>query len=104
MSFIINENEEPSLEVGQTSVDEPAVSGKKKKKGKKKKSKKKKSSKEKSSVLNKEEKSGSFNVWDVMMLISLICVIAACFLLIMELRSFSNFPFSYPWKTTDVNF
>lgn len=103
MSISINENEDSIPEVGATSVDESAGS-KKKKKGRKAKTKKPKTKKKKKDKQNGQEKSGLLNVWDVMMFISLICVIVACLLLVLELRSFSDFPFSYPWKTTDVNF
>ena len=96
----INENEDLVPEVGQTSEEMAAGSAKKKKKGKKKKQKK---SRPKGEGRAQREK-GSINLWDVMMIISLICIVVACILLFMELRSFSNFPFSYPWKTTDVSF
>ena len=96
----INENEDLVPEVGQTSEEMAAGSAKKKKKGKKKKQKK---SRPKGEGRAQREK-GSINLWDVMMIISLICIVVACILLFMELRSFSDFPSSYPWKTTDVSF
>lgn len=100
----INENEDLVPEVGQTSEEMAAGSAKKKKKGKKKgKKKKQKKSRPKGEGRAQREK-GSINLWDVMMIISLICIVVACILLFMELRSFSDFPFSYPWKTTDVSF
>ena len=97
----IDENEDLISEVGQTSEEIAAGSGKKKKKAKKK--KKPKKSKQKEADHAQREK-GNINLWDVMMIISLICIVVACILLFMELRSFSDFPFSYPWKTTDVSF
>ena len=100
MLMSINENEDLVPEVGQTSEEMAAGSAKKKKKGKKKKQKK---SRPKGEGRAQREK-GSINLWDVMMIISLICIVVACILLFMELRSFSDFPFSYPWKTTDVSF
>ena len=96
----INENEDLNPEVGQTSEEMAADSGKKKKKSKKKKQKK---SRPKGAGHAQREKE-DINLWDVMMIISLICIVVACILLFMELRSFSDFPFSYPWKTTDVSF
>ena len=100
MSMSINENEDLNPEVGQTSEEMAADSGKKKKKSKKKKQKK---SRPKGAGHAQREKE-DINLWDVMMIISLICIVVACILLFMELRSFSDFPFSYPWKTTDVSF
>lgn len=44
----------------------------------------------------------AFSVWDAMLLISMLCVITACILLVFELRNFSNFPFSYPWNVSDA--
>lgn len=49
-----------------------------------------------------EKKKQAFNVWDAMLLISLVCVVVACLFLVFELRSFSNFPFSYPWNVSDA--
>lgn len=45
------------------------------------------------------DKKNSFNVWNAMLLIATICILVACLLLVLELRQFSNFPFSFPWNT-----
>jgi uncharacterized integral membrane protein len=50
-----------------------------------------------------KKKSKAFNVWNAMLLVSMVCIIAACLLLVFELRNFSNFPFSYPWNTASAN-
>lgn len=104
MSISFDDNESVMPEVGKTSID-TATDKKSKKKKKKGKKEKKKGKKEKKTRVKKEkdESKGVFNVWDAILLISLICVVVACVLLVMELRSFSNFPFTYPWKTTEVN-
>lgn len=47
-------------------------------------------------------KKSKFNVWDTMLLVSLVCVAVACMLLVFELRNFSNFPFSFPWNTSEA--
>jgi len=110
MSISIDDNEPISPEVGQTSIDDAADTGKGKKSRKAKKAKKTKAKKTKTKKVKKEKvkkakkDKGGINVWDVMMVISLICVVIACYLLVVELRTFSDFPFSYPWKTTDANF
>ena len=44
----------------------------------------------------------SLTVYEVMLLISLICIGLATILLLFELRSFGNFPFSFPWRTEEV--
>ena len=99
-----NENEDLNPEVGQTSEEMAADSGKKKKKSKKKSKKKKQKKSRPKGAGHAQREKEDINLWDVMMIISLICIVVACILLFMELRSFSNFPFSYPWKTTDVRF
>lgn len=49
-----------------------------------------------------DKKKREFSVYDAMLLVSLICVALATLLLLLELRSFGNFPFSFPWRTTEV--
>jgi hypothetical protein len=49
-----------------------------------------------------DDKSISFSIYDAMLGISLICVALAIVLLVIELRGFGNFPFVFPWKTSDV--
>lgn len=49
-----------------------------------------------------EDKKREFSVYDAMLLVSLICVSLATLLLVLELRRFGNFPFSFPWRTTEV--
>lgn len=49
-----------------------------------------------------EDKKREFSVYDAMLLVSLICVTLATLLLVFELRRFGNFPFSFPWRTTEV--
>jgi hypothetical protein len=51
---------------------------------------------------NGEDKKREFSVYDAMLLVSLICVALATLLLVLELRRFGNFPFSFPWRTTEV--
>jgi len=41
----------------------------------------------------------SMNVYDVMLLVSLICVAVATLLLFFELRTFGDFPGGFPWRT-----
>ncbi len=41
------------------------------------------------------------NVFEVMLLISLICVSLATILLAFELRAFGDFPFGFPWRTDE---
>ncbi len=41
------------------------------------------------------------NVFEVMLLISLICVSLATILLAFELRTFGDFPFGFPWRTDE---
>lgn len=43
-------------------------------------------------------KKRSLNVWDAMLLVSLLCICLACILLVLELRTFSDFPSSFPWN------
>ena len=42
----------------------------------------------------------SMTVYDAMLLVSLICVGLATLLLFFELRTFGNFPSSFPWRTS----
>lgn len=46
-----------------------------------------------------DNKTSGFNVWNAMLVIATLCILAACLLLVLELREFSNFPFSFPWNT-----
>ena len=50
-----------------------------------------------------EKKSGRFkmNIYDAMMLVSLICVTVASLLLLFELRNFGDFPGGFPWRTEE---
>lgn len=48
---------------------------------------------EKKSILSK------LTVFDAMLLIALLCVSAATVLMIMELRTFGDFPREFPWRT-----
>lgn len=45
-----------------------------------------------------DSKPSMFNVWNAMLVISIFCILIACFLLVWELRTFSDFPFSFPWN------
>jgi hypothetical protein len=50
-----------------------------------------------------EKKSFEFSVYDSLLLVSLICVTLATLLLVLELRRIdSSFPFSFPWRTSEV--
>ena len=40
-------------------------------------------------------------IFDAMLLISLVCATLATLILFFELRDFGNFPFSFPWRTTE---
>ena len=40
-------------------------------------------------------------VYDSMLLVALLCATLATFLLFFELREFGNFPFSFPWRTSE---
>ena len=51
---------------------------------------------------NGEDKKREFSIYDAMLLVALICIALATLLLILELRRFGNFPFSFPWRTTEV--
>lgn len=50
---------------------------------------------------NDERKSllQSMTIYDAMLLVSLICVALATLLLLVELRTFGDFPFGFPWRT-----
>ena len=48
------------------------------------------------------QKANGFNVWNAMLMLSMICIILACLMLVFELRTFSDFPFSYPWNTASA--
>ncbi len=72
MSNIESTLENESSQVGQTSDDSAAAGA--------------------------DDKPSMFNVWNAMLMISIVCILIACFLLVWELRTFSDFPFSYPWN------
>ncbi len=57
---------------------------------------------EEASQSSDDKKKREFSIYDAMLLISLICVALATLLLVIELRRFGNFPFSFPWRTTEV--
>lgn len=54
-----------------------------------------------SNELDSEKKSllASMTIYDAMLLVSLICVGLATLLLLVELRTFGDFPSSFPWRT-----
>lgn len=57
------------------------------------------------SVDSVEEKKGGIlemNLWDVLMIISFVCVLAASFFLFLELRTFSDWPASSPWNVSEA--
>jgi len=41
------------------------------------------------------------NVFEVMLLISLVCVSLATILMLLELRTFGDFPGGFPWRTDE---
>lgn len=44
-----------------------------------------------------------FNVYEAMLLVSLLCIVAAIFLMFVELNKFGKFPSSsYPWRTDEA--
>ena len=44
-----------------------------------------------------------FNVYEAMLLVSLLCIVAAIFLIFFELNKFGKFPSSsYPWRTDEA--
>lgn len=43
----------------------------------------------------------AMNIYEVMLLISLVCVFLATILLLFELRMFGDFPNSFPWRTSE---
>jgi len=45
---------------------------------------------------------GSLTIFDVMLLIALICITLATLKLFLELRTFGEFPGEFPWRTDDV--
>ena len=56
------------------------------------------------SALMAEENSKklSFNLFDAMLGLSVVFVALAILLLVFELRDFGNFPFQFPWKTSEI--
>ncbi len=45
---------------------------------------------------------GEMTIFDVMLLIALVCVTLATFRLFFELRLFGDFPGEFPWRTDEV--
>ena len=48
-----------------------------------------------------EKKSMNFSVYDAMLMCSAIFVAIAILLLFLELRTFGNFPFAFPWRSEE---
>lgn len=44
----------------------------------------------------------SMSVYDTLLLVSLICVGLATLILLFELRTFGDFPLSFPWRTNEL--
>lgn len=57
---------------------------------------------EEASESGEDKKKREFSVYDAMLLVSLICVTLATLLLVIELGSFGNVLFGFPWRTTEV--
>ena len=55
-------------------------------------------------VIAQDPKDSRFkmNIYDAMMLISLICVVLASMMLLFELRNFGDFPGGFPWRTEEA--
>ena len=51
---------------------------------------------------SEQESKFKFSVFDAMLLVSLICITLATILLVFELRTFGDFPFSFPWRTSEA--
>jgi hypothetical protein len=49
----------------------------------------------------KKSRLKGFTIYDSMLLVALLCATLATLLLFFELRDFGNFPFSFPWKTSE---
>lgn len=41
-------------------------------------------------------------IYDVLLLVSLICIGLATLILLFELRTFGDFPLSFPWRTNEL--
>jgi hypothetical protein len=50
---------------------------------------------------SKTSKLLDMNVFEVMLLISLVCVSLATILMLLELRTFGDFPGGFPWRTDE---
>ena len=48
------------------------------------------------------QKGLKFSIFDAMLLLALCCVTAATLILFLELREFGNFPFEFPWRTSEA--
>ena len=44
----------------------------------------------------------SMTIYDAMLIVSLICIGLATILLLIELRTFGDFPGGFPWRTTEI--
>ena len=74
--------DDSTSDVGKTTADEPVGSAE----------------------ISDDEKKGilaSFNIFDAMLLLSLIFVSLATLFLFLELNTFGDFPGSFPWRTTE---
>jgi hypothetical protein len=49
-----------------------------------------------------EKKKPAFTVFDAMLLISLICIVLATLMLVLEINKFGPFPGSFPWRIDEV--
>ena len=50
-----------------------------------------------------KKKGLSLNLYDAMLLISLVCITLATLFLVFELRTFGDFPGGFPWRTSELN-
>ncbi len=57
---------------------------------------------EESTSDDKKKKGFGFTIFDAMLLVSLICVSVATAIMFFELRTFGNFPSTFPWRTSEV--
>lgn len=44
----------------------------------------------------------SMTIFDTLLLVSLICIGMATLMLLFELRTFGDFPLSFPWRTNEL--
>jgi hypothetical protein len=45
----------------------------------------------------------TLNLYDAMLMISLVCITLATLFLVFELRTFGDFPGGFPWRTSELN-